>query len=176
MTRIKPKLIIPTLKSLDDVDNALAEIAANNRRIKASEGEMNAMIDDLKATAAQECAPLQHTVAVLEQAVLLYANTHKADLFSQRKSLGLKFGVIGMRASSKLKTLAKHTWERVLKTLIDRGENDYIRVKKDVDKEALRGLSPEALNSLGLKIVQEEVFYYECSEQELPTTSIATGV
>lgn len=171
MTRVKPVNIIPSLESLDDVDATLARIAGFKRHIALVEASMNEEMDAIKLRAARECEPVRQDIAALEQAVLRYAEAHKADLFTSRKSLALTFGVIGYRASTKLKTLTKWTWERVLQTLRDRDMRGFIRVKEEVDKEALKGLAPDDLATLGVKAVAEDVFFYELEEQE-----VAAGV
>lgn len=170
MTRIKPTPLVVTFSTTDEVDNALAHIAARRRQVAIVETGMNEKIDKIKQDAAEECEPALQEIVILEQAILRYAEAQKATLFGTRKSLALTFGIIGYRASSKLKTLAKWTWERVLQTLRDNEYRKYIRVKEDVDKEALRELPPELLAKIGVKIVQEDVFYYELEEQELPTS------
>ena len=81
---------------------------------------------------------------------------------------------MGFRASSKLKTLKKWTFERVLATLRDTGMRKYIRVKEEVDKEKLKGLAPETLAGIGCTVVQEDVFYYELPEQPEPETQPST--
>ena len=167
MIRVKPQAIPLTLKSLEDVDNALGWIAARKRQIAAIEAKMNDAIDKAKAAALEEAEPHKQEIATLEAALVKYAEYNKAELFARRKSLELAFGVIGYRASTKLKLLAKHTWERVLQSLRDNGLHDCIRVKEEVDKEAMKGLTPEHLKDLGCKVVQEDVFFYELSEQEL---------
>lgn len=167
MTRVKPQNIIPTLESLDDVDATLARIAGFKRHVALIEAGMNEDVDRIKLAAAKECEPVKQDIAALEQAVLRYAEAHKTELFTARKSLALSFGVIGYRASTKLKTLRKFTWERVLQTLRDKALPHLIRTKEEVDKEALKGLAPEALAELGVQAVQEDTFFYELDEQEL---------
>lgn len=167
MTRVKPQPIIATLENLDAVDEALARIAGFKRHIALLETGMNEDIDKVKLAAARECEPVRQQLADLEQSVLRYAEAHKAELFTVRKSMELSFGIIGYRQSTKLKTLAKWTWERVLGVLREREARQFIRVKEEVDKEALKTLAPEALAEIGVKAVAEDSFYYELEEQEL---------
>ena len=171
MTRVKPTPIVPTLDSIEAVDAALAQIAARKRTIALIEAGMNEEVDRIKLAAAAECAPHKQDVAGLEQAILRYADANRATLFATRKSAKLTFGEIGYRASTSLKTLAKWTWERVLQALRDKEAYAFIRVKEEVDKEALKGLAPESLAEVGVKAVQADTFYYELEEQDISTTS-----
>lgn len=54
----------------------------------------------------------------------------------------MTFGTIGYRLSTKLKTLPKWTFERVLESLKAGNKTEYIRIKEEVDKERLRGAAP----------------------------------
>ena len=42
-----------------------------------------------------------------------------------------------------------------------------IRIKEEVDKEALRTLGPNTLADVGCKLVQEDGFFHELNETEL---------
>ena len=64
-------------------------------------------------------------------------------MFTKRKSLDLTFGILGFRASGKLRLLPEHTRDSVLQALHDDGRTDLIRVKEEPDKEALKAGTPE---------------------------------
>lgn len=168
--RVKPVAVVPAIKSLEEADSILARIAAQKRSINLIEAGMNDDIDIIKVKAAEQAEPYRQEVLALEQALANYAVYHKHDLFAKSKSCKLAFGNLGFRASSKIKLLAKWNWERVLEALRDTQLTKCIRVKEEPDKEALKGLDPEHLKSLGCKVVQEDTFYYELAEQELGET------
>ena len=102
-----------------------------------------------------------------EQALMQFALARREELFKGRKSRELTFGTIGFRVSSSLRTIKKMTWERVLGVLKERGMTNCIRIKEEVDKEALRTLGPNTLADVGCKLVQEDGFFYELNETEL---------
>lgn len=170
--RIKPvPAALPVIASLEEADATLAEIAAQRRQITLIDLGAAEEIERIKLSAAAEAEPARQRIAALEQALLRYADYHKPDLFAKKKSLELTFGVIGYRASTKLKTLSKWTWERVLETLkTTEGGARCIRIKEEVDKEALKALSPEKLAEVGVRAVPEDAFFYELDEQQLAGT------
>ena len=172
--RVKPNLSPVTfpVHSLDDVDAALAQIAARKRQIDLIGLGVAEQVDEIKTRAAAETEPIRLEIAALELAIGRFAEASKAELFSKKKSVQLQFGIVGFRASSKLKTLKKWTFERVLATLRDTGMREYI--KEEVDKEKLKGLAPETLAGIGCTVVQEDVFYYELPEQPEPETQPST--
>ena len=174
--RVKPNLSPAAfpVHSLEDVDAALAQIAARKRQIDRIGLGVAEQIDEIKARAAAETEPIRLEIAALELAIGRFAEASKAELFNKKKSVQLQFGIVGFRASSKLKTLKKWPFERVLTTLRDTGMREYIRVKEEVDKEKLKGLAPETLAGIGCTVVQEDVFYYELPEQPEPETQPST--
>ena len=67
----------------------------------------------------------------------------------------------------------KTTWEQVLALLRTKADTVFtgcIRVKHEVDKEALRQLSAEQLAEVGCRLEQTDTFYYELDEVELHGT------
>lgn len=167
MKRVKPTVPAIIFKTTEEVDRALGDIAEHKRNLAAIEGVMNAAIDAAKLQAMEDSAFFRAEIAAIEAALVKYAEYNKPELFAKRKSLELTYGTIGYRQSSKLKLLAKHSWERVLQALRDNGLHDLIRTKEEPDKEAMKSLTPEHLKELGCKVVQEDSFFYELSEQEL---------
>ena len=138
--RVKPNLSPAAfpVHSLEDVDAALAQIAARKRQIDLIGLGVAEQVDEIKTRAAAETEPIRLEIAALELAIGRFAEANKAELFSKKKSVQLQFGIVGFRASSKLKTLKKWTFERVLATLRDTGMWEYIRVKEEVDKKSSR--------------------------------------
>lgn len=63
--------------------------------------------------------------------------------------------------------MRKTTWEQVLGLIRDAGMPECIRTKQEVDKEVLRQLPPERLASVGCRLEQSALFFYELNETEL---------
>lgn len=166
MSRIKPAATAVVIKSTEEADTVLARIAAHKRRIELIDLSAAEEIDEVKARAAAEAEPIKQEIAGLEQSLLRYADYARDELFRGRKSLQLTLGTIGYRLSTKLKTLPKWTFERVLESLKAGNKTEYIRIKEEVDKERLRGAVPELLKQHGLRLVTDDVFFYELSEQK----------
>ncbi|MDR2050633.1 MAG: host-nuclease inhibitor Gam family protein [Deltaproteobacteria bacterium] len=166
--RVKPEINVTVIKSLDEANDILGRIAALQRNIKLIETALNDDIDALKLKASVESEPYRRQIAELGEALGRYAVYNKPELFKDRKSCELTFGSFGFRSSSRI-TLAgrKDTWEQVTQSLKEMGMLDFIRVKYEPDKDALKGLSDIELKRLGCKLVQEDKFFYELSEQEL---------
>ena len=164
-SRVKVAISLPTVNTLEEADVMLSEIAARKRNIELIKAGLNEGVDALKVKAAAEIAPLSQEVEVLEQALARFGEANKDTLFAKLKSRALAFGEIGFRASTKAVLLnRKWTWERVLGALKEKALG-CIRTKEEVDKEALRGLKPEDLEAVGVKLQKDDGFYYELKEE-----------
>ena len=155
------------IKSLDEVNAALEEIAKLQRYIKAVEADMNGDIDAIKAGAESVAAQHMEKLTALEAGIQAYAEYNKAELFRNKKSIPLNFGVIGFRMSQKLKPAPKTTWKRILEILKEQGLKSAIRVKEDVNKDVLGEWSDERLESVNVQRVRKDQFWYEVAEEEL---------
>lgn len=163
--RVKVAITVPTVNTLEEADVMLSEIAARKRNIDLIKAGLNESVDALKVKAAAEIAPISLEVEALEQALARFGEANKDTLFAKVKSRALAFGEIGFRASTKAVLLnRKWTWERVLAALKEKALG-CIRVKEEVDKDALRGLKPEDMEAVGVKLQKDDGFYYELKEE-----------
>ncbi len=172
MARTKPKVV--ALADLKEADAALAELAGIKRDLAALEHVMNEAIDNIKAEAKAQSTPLTARLKDLEVALANFSTARKDDLFPKKKSLDLTFGMLGFRQSSKLKTLAKWTWKLVLERLQELADSpdggaylEAIRIKPEVDKEALRDWPEERLAAVGVHKVAEDEFFYELKAENI---------
>ena len=84
--RVKPNLSLATfpIHSLEDVDAALAQIAARKRQIDLIGLGVAEQVDEIKTRAAAETEPIRLEIAALELAIGRFAEASKAELFSKR--------------------------------------------------------------------------------------------
>lgn len=164
--RVKPVLQFPSINSVEDADAVLAEIAARRRQIELHEIALREDVDKLKAQCATKCEVHKQEISAREQALIQFALSRREEIFKGKKSMDLTFGTIGFRASSVLKTQRRITWEQVLNLVKERGL-DCVRIKEEVDKDALRGMDADTLAGVGCKLVQEDSFFYELADVDL---------
>lgn len=164
--RVKIAVNVPQVNTLEEADAILAQLAGHRRSVALINAGLNESIDGLKLKAAAECTPLEEEMERLEQALALFGERHKDTFFSKERSRALRFGTIGFRASTKAALLNRQwSWERVLKALKEKAFSGCIRVKEEVDKDALRALKPQELEAVGVKLKQDDGFYYELQEE-----------
>lgn len=164
--RKKVEVKIPVVETLEQANVILAEIAESQREIDLINTGLNEKIDDMKKKAEAECAPLAGAIEEREQALARFAEANKDTLFKKPKSRVLSFGELGFRSSTSTVLLNRQwNWGKVLEVLKQKRLGKYIRTKQEVDKEAVRALSERRLAGVGLKVKQEDSFFYEVKEE-----------
>lgn len=147
----------------DDVDQALKQIGEIDRELGLLESVHNEAVDALKAKAKQNAEPLQTRRANLELAMKEFVEANRAE-FAKTKTKMLTFGSVGFRLSSKV--LVKRVAD-TLQALKDLGLHGCIRLKEELDKEAMKNLAEETLVNVGASLKTENTFGYEVKRDEL---------
>lgn len=155
------------LKTFDEVDNYLAKIGEIDRELALIEHAQNETIDALKAETKEKCQPLQQTKSGMELAIKEFCEANRVE-FLKNKTRALTFGSVGFRLSSKV--IVKRIAD-TLQALKDLGLKNCIRVKEELDKEAMKNLPVETLAQVGAALKQEDAFGYEVHRQELAEAS-----
>lgn len=156
-----------TLKSWDDVNTTLHRIAEINARVSNAKAkadlkrlEIERALDDATKVEIEEKLQLEGNIE-------LFCKDHR-DEFDESRTKRFVFGLVKLRwLPPKLVTRGKRTWATVLEELKRRKMGDFIRVKEEPDKDALKGLKEEQLREVGCDLVQDEEFFYEAFETEL---------
>jgi len=160
--------------SLADADKVLEELAQLERRTNAIRDELNEKIDQAKAEAAEKMVEIEARRKLLDGALSSFAILNKAELFKGRKSVDLDFGTLSFRLSTKVVLVGKGVnWEKVVERLKELGYDSGLRVKEEVDKEALATWDDETLESVGVKKKTADVFGYKLKQTEPGLTQAA---
>ncbi|MBN2157887.1 MAG: host-nuclease inhibitor Gam family protein [Spirochaetes bacterium] len=150
------------IKSLNEANEALAEIGRLTLNIEAIDGKASEAIGKTKEKAAKDGEASRARIQDLENALLNYAEYYKGDLFKDRKSIPLSYGTIGYRMSTKV-SIKKATLDLLRKLFEGRG----IRVKEEVDKDALKEWKDEDLAQVDAVKVTQDTFFYEVNRDEI---------
>ena len=132
------------IKSWEDVEGALACIAEHESQI----AQGKAMVDDAK-----------EEIAGIEPHLEEFVRDHAEDL--QERSRALDSGRVWLRKASRLVLVGKTSWKKVLAALVDERRMNLVRIKREVDKEALDQLSDERLGELKIRRDTKDAFGYE---------------
>jgi phage host-nuclease inhibitor protein Gam len=160
MARYKPTP--GKLETLEDVNSVLREIGLLEREIESIDAGAQKKIGEIKAAAAKQGEPLRKKITELSEKINAFAEYNKDDLFKDRKSVELTFGVFGFRKSTSISV--KKTTVALLEKL---GLNRYIRIEKQPDKEAMGEMDDESLAQVDAVRKVKDAFFCEPDREEV---------
>jgi phage host-nuclease inhibitor protein Gam len=160
MARYKPTP--EKLENLEDANSVLRELGLLEREIETIDAEAQKSIGELKAAAAKQGEPLRKKIAELSARLQAYAEYNKADLFKDRKSVDLTFGIFGYRKSTSISV--KKTTVGLLEKL---KLTKYIRIEKQPDKEIMKEMDDESLAQVDAVRKVKDEFFCEPDREEV---------
>ena len=131
------------IRSWEDADQALAEIAARKEDIAIC-----------RARADEE----KGAIGELEERLEAWVRDNEEDL--QEKSKALPHGKVWLRWSTRL---TARSWAKVLENLLMGKHLQYLRVEHEVNKEALNETGAAFLLQIGVRRKSGDAFGYEVS-------------
>jgi phage host-nuclease inhibitor protein Gam len=164
MSRVK-KLAVqaPAWEAVEQIVGSLGREQISLAELMAS---MDREIDRVRERYAEKLGNVEAAI-VLRLALLEAAAQANPEKFKDKKSVEFLSGTIGFRTGMPcLKTLAKWTWDKVLKRLVAEKREEFVQeVQPRVNKEAILtardALGEKGLAALGVKVHQDETFYAE---------------
>jgi len=143
------------IAAADGYRNATQKIETINSKLKSDQAKLAAKYEDDLASLAevqQECS----------EKLELYVNANRDNLLGDARSTdfaGLKIGF--RKATAKLKTLGRLTWETVLERVKGNASHkvNFLKVEEKLDKTALKKADDDTLKELGVKIEQPDNFF-----------------
>lgn len=157
----------PSIKTWEDANDALRQIAEAQLALLDIEGEMNKQIIGAKKVAEEQGKPFKDRVAKLERELKDFATEHRADM-GKAKSKALTFGEVSFRLSTSVSLpRAKEKIEEIIRRLKARQMTECIVVKEEVSKEALKKYGEDTVNAVGATWKQGDVFGYELNLSKL---------
>ena len=146
----------PSLKSWEDVNDALRQIAEAQIAVGDIESDMQKQIIGAQKVAEEQCKPYKDSIARLEREIKTFVTDHR-DEMGKAKSMTLTFGEVGFRLSTSVS----------LPRLKSRQMTDCIVVEEKVSKEALKKYGEDTVNAVGATWKQGDVFGYEVNIAKL---------
>ena len=132
------------ITSWDDVDMALELIAEHQGAI----AEAKAQADEAK-----------DAIGELEPRIEDFVREHETDLLE--RSRAVTHGRVWLRRATRLVTVGRMSWKKVLDALVEAKRMSLVRRKYEVDKEALAELTDERLAELKVRRETADAFGYE---------------
>lgn len=166
MTR-KHIIEAPAIKSWEEADAALREIAEKQIALQDIESEMQRQIIGAKKIAEQDSKPHVDRIAKLERDLKDFVEDHRDEL-GKAKTKALNFGEVGYRLSTSISIpKAKEKIEDIIRKLKARGMSDCIIVKEEISKENLKKYGEDTVNAVGATWKQKDAFGYDVYIEKL---------
>ena len=151
----------PALKSWEDVNDALRQIAEAQIALGDIESDMQKQIIGAQKVAEEQSKPIKDAQSRLEREIKAFVTEHRDEL-GKAKSITLTFGEVGFRLSTSVSLpRAKEKLEEIVRKLKARQMTDCIVVKEEVSKEALKKYGEDTVNAVGATWKQKDVFGYD---------------
>lgn len=166
--RIKPQT--GKIESLEDVNIALRDIGLAERELSAIDSAAIKEIAAIKSKAAKDGESLRNRIAEISAKIQAYAEYNRDDLFKDRKSIELSFGVIGFRKSTKI-SVKKNTLELLKKLSLTK----CVRIKEEPDKDAMADLDDETLMQVDAVRKISDDFFCQANTEEVNRDLLKSG-
>ena len=157
----------PTLKSWEDVNDALRQIAEAQIALGDIESDMQKQIIGAQKVAEEQSKPIKDAQARLEREIKAFVTEHR-DEMGKAKTMTLTFGEVGFRLSTSISLpRAKEKLEEIIRRLKSRQMHDCIVTKEEISKDALKKYGEDTVNAVGATWKQSDVFGYEVNIAKL---------
>lgn len=153
----------PHLKSWEDVNQALRQIAEAQNEIAMVEAGMNVQIDTIKLTYEEKIQEYKKQIKQQELLIKEFTTDKKDQLDGRTKDL--TFGKVGFRKSTRLQ-LPK-VLDKVIAALRRNGMEDCIIRKETVNKDILKQYDEQQILEVGGSLKVEDAFWYETKQVDL---------
>ncbi|MDG4595513.1 MAG: host-nuclease inhibitor Gam family protein [Candidatus Contendobacter sp.] len=161
----------PALQDQESVIQAIAAIGQHQRERTRIEADMNDQLAAIRQRFEAEAAPHLAAIQALQRPIQIWCEANRDALTDggRIKTARLASGEVGWRMTPPRVTV--RDLANVLSDLRRAGLNHMVRVKEEVNKEAIL-LEPEAVAGIkGLSISQREEFIVRPFETELEEVS-----
>ena len=157
----------PVLKTWEDVNDALRQLAEAQIALGDIESDMQKQIIGAQKVAEEQSKPIKDAQARLEREIKAFVTDHR-DEMGKGKTMTLTFGEVGFRLSTSISLpRGKEKLEEVIRRLKSRQMHDCIVVEEKISKDALKKYGEDTVNAVGATWKQSDVFGYEVNIAKL---------
>ncbi len=164
--RVKPQTGIKKITSLSECDVVLHKLADLRAELKKKEADADIAVNKVKEQLKADSEPILNEIKALEHSLAVYSEYHKDELFKDKKTIELSFGLFGFRKSTSV-SVKKDT----LAKLKEYGFTEAIKIKETPNKEIMKSWSNEKLELVGAKKIEKDSFWIEVKENDVEIAS-----
>lgn len=160
--RSKPVVETRKITSLSEADSMLHEMADLKAKIRKVQADADIAVNAIKESMMDTVRPMLEQIEAMEKSLAVYSEYNRTELFNDKKTIELQFGLFGYRQSTSV-SVKKTTLELLQK----HGFDEAISIKPTVNKEIMRSWSIERLALVDATLVVEDKFWIETKENGL---------
>jgi len=163
--------VIPVPHDLDEAAEFLRQIGGEQRNIDTIRSTLNAEVDGLKARAMANVKPHQEKISRLVEGLYVYAESHRQELTDggKRKTVEVPTGIFRWRITPPAVSL--RNVKSILESLKSLELDRFIRIREEVNKEAMLKEPDIAQAIQGVSVSQREEFIVKPAELEVEITT-----
>lgn len=169
MARYKPNQA--KLETIEDVDLALKEIGLLEKELEAIDADAHKAISVAKEAAKKKGEPIRKRILEISSRIGAFAEYNKDELFKDKKTVELTFGIFGFRKSTSI-SVKKTTIDLLQKLKMDA----FIRVKLEPDKEKMADLDDETLSQVDAVRKVKDDFFCQPNKEEINKDLLKSAV
>lgn len=154
------------IKTWEDADEVLKEIASLDIAVADIEGEMNVRLNQIKEEAKMKSKIHKDRIKELEKELKSFVTVHRTEIDGKTKNLN--FGKTGFRMSTSVSVpTAKDKLKIIIEALRIRKMDDCIKVTEKVDKDTLKKYDEKVITEVGCTLKKKDVFWYEPDHEKI---------
>lgn len=165
--RIKAQAAAAIPQTREAVTTAIRDMGSAQRQLARIEADMNDALAKVREVYEAQAQPLREQITGLQTGVQTWCEANRAELTNNGKTKTAAFASGEIQWRMRPPSVAVRGVEAVLETLKRLGLDRFLRVKVDVNKEAILS-DPEGVRGVaGIQINQGEDFVVAPFETEL---------
>ena len=166
--------VVPIPASLEESAEFVGRIGKEQRKIDWIQTELNDKVEKLKVEAMAKTTPHEGNISQLVEGLFVFAEAHREELTEsgKRKTVELPTGIFAWRLTPP--SVSLKSIKEVISSLRSLGLRRFLRMKVEVNKEAMLKEPEIAKTVKGVTISQREEFVVKPAELEVEIVSDAT--
>ena len=164
-------VVVPIPASLKEAAEFIGRIGKEQREIDRIQNELNEVVEKLKSKSMSESQVRNENISQLFEGLFIFAESHRNELTEdgKKKTVEVPTGIFAWRLTPP--SVSLKSIKEVISSLRSLGLRRFLRMKVEVNKEAMLKEPELAKTVKGVTISQREEFVVKPAELEIEIAS-----